>query len=429
VTRRRTAFLAVVIMVCSVLGVSPALATPGPVNAPEYWFDSWRVSDLWSAGVRGQGITIGEIDTGVNAAVPQLHGKVLPGINLGRSGGDGRTDRDLDVFGHGTAMASIMVAGPGPFGITGLAPAAKILPVAVPLRGTTDFGADDRLPEAIRWATDHGADIINLSLGGDRSRGRDGVACPPDEQQAVFHALRAGVIVVAAVGNDGPSDNTIEEPGVCLGVVSVGAVDARGTVATFSSRQRYLTVSAPGVNVPSLSRVPGSAFAGNGTSQAAAIVSAVLALAWSAHRSLSGEQIVTRLLQTVAARRSRPSYGFGIVDAYRAVMARTPASESNPVYAAAAPFLAREMASEQAEPMPAAAGTGSIGEGGYAVGERPRLESPAVARGLTAVALGAILLFALGIIGARRSRRRPLPARVLAESPPRPSPYPRPPTP
>src|SRR5206468_2539702 len=83
---------------------------------------------------------------------------IVPGTDLGE-GGDGRSDREINAFGHGTAMASIMVARAGLFGITGLAPGAKILPIAVPLTGTTDAGQPDKLPDAIRYAADHHAKI------------------------------------------------------------------------------------------------------------------------------------------------------------------------------------------------------------------------------------------------------------------------------
>ncbi|HJQ42276.1 MAG TPA: hypothetical protein VJ831_04285, partial [Jatrophihabitantaceae bacterium] len=83
----------------------PALAAPGPADAPEYWFDQWNVQGLWAQGARGKGVTIAEIDTGVNAALPELRTNVLRGKDFGEPG-DGRVDRETSEFGHGTAMAS-----------------------------------------------------------------------------------------------------------------------------------------------------------------------------------------------------------------------------------------------------------------------------------------------------------------------------------
>ena len=341
---RRLVAAAAGLLVVLGLALAPAAAsaTPGPSSAPEYWFDDWHIEDLWQAGVRGQGVTIAEIDTGVNAALPELSGSILPGRDFGH-GGNGQIDREVNAFGHGTAMASIMVAHEGVLGIEGMAPGAKVLPIAVPLRGTTDQSAPGRLPEAIRWAANHGAQVISMSIGGTRSPDSPGGPCPADEQRAVFHALRKGSIVIAAVGNTGPTRNTVEEPGACLGVVSVGAVDETDTVARFSARQPYLTLVAPGVNIPSLGRVAGQAYAGDGTSQAAALVSAAAALVWSRYPQLSGQQVVTRLLATLddAHPGHSRAYGYGLLDAYRAVTESVPASARNPVYAKVAPFLHR----------------------------------------------------------------------------------------
>jgi subtilisin family serine protease len=387
---------------------APAAATPGPPSAPEYWFDSWRVESLWATGARGQGVTIAEIDTGVNADVPELAGRVLKGKDFGVAG-DGRTDRELDAFGHGTAMASIMVARPGLLDITGLAPDAKILPIAVPLRGTTDADRPDRLPDAIRYAADHHAKIISMSLGGKRSPQYDTQPCSDEEQSAIFYALRKGAMVLASVGNSGPTKNTVEDPGVCLGVVSVGAVDASGTVARFSSRQPYLTMLAPGVTIPSLGRVLGQAYSGDGTSQATAIASAAAALVWSKYPSLSAEQVVTRILMTLDDRRSKPSqaYGYGLLDAYRAVTESVPAGARNPVYSAVAPFIARsaQQTKANAAKPPAPAATAGPPPGSYTVGTAPRITGRVVA-GLWSGGVGAVLLLMLLVVGLRGRRRR-----------------------
>jgi subtilisin family serine protease len=412
--RRRCLVLGTLLVL---VGAAPAnAASPGPSGAPEYWFDTWHVSRLWRDGVRGQGVTIAEIDSGVNAQLPQLRGRVLSGRDFGQ-GGNGQVDRDIDPFGHGTAMASIMVARPDALGIAGLAPDAKILPIAVPLRGTTDEADRGEIPAAIRWAAAHGADIINLSIGGKRYPTQSADPCPPSEQQAVFYALSRGALVIAAVGNTGPRANTVEEPGVCLGVVSVGAVNQADRVARFSARQPYLSLVAPGVDVPSLGRIPGQAFSGNGTSQAAALTSAAAALVWSRYPQLSGAQVVARLLATVDDRRARPSpaYGYGVLDAYRAVTASVPASAPNPVYALAASFRARVAALGRGlGPAPRPAPTRRVPRGPVRVDEF----APAVASGngllpvgvglAVAGAVALLLLLAYGWRRRSRGRHRPV---------------------
>ena len=394
----------------------PAAATPGPSDAPEWWFDSWQVPQLWNSGARGQGIVIGEIDTGVNAALPALAGRVLPGKDFGDGGGNGQVDRDQSNFGHGTAMASIMVGRPADFGITGLAPDARILPVAVPLTGTTDAANDDRLAPAIEWAVDHGAKIITMSIGGARNPQQDSQPCPVDEQQAIFYALSKGVLVFAAAGNRGAGDNAVEEPGVCLGVVAVGAVNQAGQVAGFSARHQYVAFTAPGVNVPSLSRVPGAAYAGDGTSQATAIAAAATALVWSRYPQLTGPQVLARIFATLDDHRATrdPAYGFGILDAYRAVTATVPPGAQDPVTSAAAPFLARSRAfatsrGQPSQPPAARAGTST---GRFAVGGRPgRVTTSVVGGGI----LAAVGLLALVLLLVLRWRHRPAPVPTAVE--------------
>lgn len=418
---------AVALVLAGVLGWgAPAGATPGPTDAPEYWFDSWQVPSLWQSGARGQGITIAEIDTGVNAQLPELHGRVLPGTDLGASG-NGQVDRQVDTFGHGTAMASIMVARPGVLGITGLAPAAKILPIAVPLGGTTTQQKPDQVPEAIRYATAHGADIVSMSLGGARSRSADTDPCPDAEQAAIYEALRKGVLVIASVGNTGPTRNMIEDPGVCLGVISVGAVNESGRVASFSAREPYLTLVAPGVNVPSLGRVVGQAFAGEGTSQAAAITSAVAALVWSAHPDLDAAGVAARLTATLDDPRRPPNreYGYGLLNAYRAVTANVPADAPNPVFDAVQPFLDRVDALRRAAvAAPAAAGTHPVPVGTYEVGSR-RWPTTQVALGIGLAAAGLVLAGGSGWVGLRT---RTATGRAVGYRP-RPGPAPRHPRP
>ena len=209
------------------------------------------MTQLWQGGARGQGITIAEIDTGVNASLPELAGNVLVGTDFGqppataeptaRSTSSGTAPRWRRSWWRTRACSSI----------TGIAPDAKILPIAVPLTGTTDAGAatitlprrSGRPPttaarsSACRWAAP-----------ASRSHGR--VPCPEDEQAAIYYALNKGAVLLASSGNTGLTGNAVEEPGVCLGVISVGAVDQNNVAADFSARHPYLTLTAPGVNVP-----------------------------------------------------------------------------------------------------------------------------------------------------------------------------------
>jgi subtilisin family serine protease len=385
----------------ALVGAVPASAAPGPPPAPEWWFDSWNVTGLWGAGADGRGITIAVIDTGVAASRPELQGKILPGADFIGNGSDGRIDYDGDEFSHGTAMSSIMVASKGEGDVEGLAPGAKILPISVPLKGVTRNGTppDNPTAGAIDYAVTHGAKIISMSLGGVREESEDGPdPCPALVQRAVLGAVRKGALVVAASGNSGDADSPVEEPGVCLGVTSVGAVDQALNVTSFSSRHPYLTVSAPGDKIPSLSR--DSVYIGEGTSQATALTSASLAVVWSKYPKESGRQILTRLLSTVTDRGPKgrdSSYGFGVINPQAAIAAASPsASAANAVLDGVRPLLAAESGTlKQATALPIA-GAASPTLGSYRLGSYPNTVAGAVvALGVAALVLALLAVLAL----------------------------------
>jgi len=407
----RALALGIAVLLLFGVAVPSAAAAPGPSDHPEWWFDTWNVPGLWAGGARGQGILIGEIDTGVNAGLPELSANVQAGTDFGSFGGDGRTDRDTDEFGHGTAMASLMVAHDGQDNILGIAPDARILPIAVPITGTTDDAGDnaaDLLLTAIRWAADHGVKIITMSLGGPRDPGLSR-SCPAKEQSTIDYALSKGAIVVASGGNSGDSGSPIEEPSVCLGVVSVGAVDSSGVVPVWSSKHPYLTVTAPGVDVPTISRVPGAAFFGDGTSQAAAITSGGLAVIWSKYPQLTARQVVARLLATVDSKHTTrdSAVGYGMINIAAAVNNTVPADAPNPVFAAADPFRAQDaaVAAAPAAPKVQPATTRTKLPGSFAAAPAPNpLTSGPGLGGLIGAAVGlACLAFLIG--GATRRRR------------------------
>jgi subtilisin family serine protease len=405
----------------TVVSPTSAQAAPGPSDAPEWWFDAWSAPALWAAGADGRGITVAVIDTGVQASIPELSGKVLPGADFIGNGTDGRTDFDSEDFSHGTAMASLIVASQGYGDIEGLAPAAKILPIAVPLRGVVRYGTPtaNATSEAVKYAADHGAKIISMSLGGFVYEGQDPAPCPSKLQDAVLYALQKGAIVVAASGNSGADGSPVEEPGVCLGVISVGAVDARSKVTSFSSRHPYLTVSAPGDEIPTLSKQASQAFVGGGTSQATAITSAALALVWSKFPTSTNQQIVSRLLGSVSdlgPKGNDDQYGLGLINPYAAVKASAAASKPNEVFTGAKPLLDLRAAKISRPVTKPAAGRADAPIGAYTVG------SPAALLGATFyLLLGlAVLFLALGItlfILAFRRRPRQVPAAVATAQP------------
>lgn len=295
------------------------------IRAQQWALDAMHTQEAW-ATTKGSGITVAVLDTGVEADHPDLEGNVLTGKDLV---GFGAVEGDRAWARHGTAMAGI-IAGhghgyDGEDGVMGIAPEAKILPVRViledgdPARAKARDTRGNALAEGIRWAADHGADVINLSLGDDSASAHP----EPAEDEAVQYALKKGAVVVASAGNGGEKGDHISYPAAYPGVIAATAVDRYGTRASFSTRRWYATVSAPGMNVV-IADPDHKYYEGWGTSAASAFVSGAVALVKAAHPGLTPAQI-KRLLETTA--RDAPaggrddSRGYGFVDPAAAIKA------------------------------------------------------------------------------------------------------------
>jgi hypothetical protein len=403
-TRRVLAALlsALVLAWSALLGAGPAgAAVPGPPQYPQYWWDEWGIPALWSAGADGRAVTVAVIDSGVAPIAPLRHA-LTAGTDLTGLGGNGQVDREIDVFSHGTAMASIVAATDAPGGMLGVAPRATILPIAVPLVGVESRVRSDRTVAAIDYAVAHGADIISMSFGERRNPDTATVPCPDSTQAAIFRALAKGVLVVAAAGNDGEQGSPVTDPSVCLGVISVAAIDATHQPAPFSSRHRYVSVSAPGVQVLSLNRA-NDLYVGDGTSQATALVSGALALIWSAHRTESNRQIAARLmagLRDVAASGRDIETGYGAVNPLASARAAITASSPNPVFAGADPFLRELRAPKATLDQPVAVSTQPPGQA-HRDRPPPRTAARTIVAGTIAAGSGLLLVVAALV------RRRP----------------------
>ncbi|MFF3690152.1 type VII secretion-associated serine protease mycosin [Streptomyces sp. NPDC002187] len=323
-TRRRHRVAALLAAVSfALLPATPAHADA--IRAQQWGLEALHTEQAWQT-TKGKGITVAVLDTGVDDQHPDLAGSVLPGKDLI---GFGAERGDLAWAHHGTAMAGIIAAHGHGFGdesgVMGIAPEAKILPVRVILEGgdkSRDRARKTRgtaLAQGIRWAADHGADVINLSLGDDSK------SAHPDagEDAAVQYALSKGAVVVASAGNGGEKGDHVSYPAAYPGVIAVTAVDRFGTHAAFSTRRWYATVSAPGVDIV-IAHPDRRYYQGWGTSAAAAFVSGAVALVRSAHPDLSPAQIKKLLSDTA---RNSPtggrddSRGHGLVDPAAALAA------------------------------------------------------------------------------------------------------------
>ncbi|MEU7056496.1 type VII secretion-associated serine protease mycosin [Streptomyces sp. NPDC046197] len=321
---RRTAAFSLLLAASLALVPSTAAHADG-IRAQQWALDAMHTQQAWRV-TKGKGVTVAVLDTGVEADHPDLAGNVLAAkdmIGFGAQRGDRTWAR------HGTAMAGIIAGhghGPGDAdGIMGIAPEAKILPVRVILEDADSARARARttrgnaLADGIRWAADHGADVINLSLGDDS----DSAHPEPAEDEAVQYALKKGVVVVASAGNGGDKGDHISYPAAYPGVIAATAVDRYGTRASFSTRRWYATVSAPGVDIV-IADPDHRYYEGWGTSAASAFVSGAVALIKAAHPRLTPAQI-KKLLEDTA--RDAPvggrddSRGFGSIDLVAALKA------------------------------------------------------------------------------------------------------------
>ncbi|MET8991918.1 S8 family serine peptidase [Nonomuraea wenchangensis] len=292
-------------------------------RAGQWQLGALRLPEAWRRS-EGRGVLVAVLDTGVDARHPDLAGAVVEGPDLtGAARGHGPWGH------HGTAMAGL-IAGRGhgagrAAGIVGVAPAARVLSVRVtlesgdPQRARQPRGGHDALARGIRYAADHGAGVISMSLGGG-SGTREGSAA---EEEAVRYALGRGAVLVASSGNDGDSANRKNFPAAYPGVIAVGAVDRELRVARFSNRQDHLSVVAPGTDIVTADGA-GSYAVGDGTSSAAAMVAGIAALIRSAHPGLSPQEVRTAIEQ--GTRRRPPgghsrTYGHGVADALLALHA------------------------------------------------------------------------------------------------------------
>ncbi|RKS71123.1 type VII secretion-associated serine protease mycosin [Actinomadura pelletieri DSM 43383] len=319
-SRRVARSVLALLIVGAIAWPSSASAAPKP-RPDQWWFKSWGVqSHLWPLSV-GTGVTIALIDTGVQANLPELQGVVLSGIDLENRTVDGR--QDLDRFntppGHGTAMASLIAAQGGRTGLVGVAPGAKILPIVAQ--------SNDAYAKGIRYAADRGTQVINLSQAIPGP-------CPRNLQEAIAYALEKDVVIVVGAGNDGDGANSSNAPANCMGVLSVGAVDSKFSPWMKTQRQSYVKVAAPGVDMRVLLK-DGELYRGKGTSDAAAVTSAAVALIRAKYPSMTNREVVRQLIASaldVYEKGNDNRTGYGVIRPYRPLAGKAPKGTANPVF-------------------------------------------------------------------------------------------------
>ncbi|MEV8587962.1 type VII secretion-associated serine protease mycosin [Streptomyces sp. NPDC051180] len=281
------------------VGIASVPAHAEGIRDRQWHLDAFGAEEIWQYST-GKGITVAVIDSGVEKSNPDLRGQVLQGKDFApEESGDQFTDYD----GHGTGMAGLIAgtgARDGGNGAFGLAPGAKILPIRVPglEGGETNLAAGDAqfnrvVPQAIRYAADSRAQVINVSLGSE--------AGSQALTDAVKYALGKGSLVFASVGNSGDKRNQVEYPGATPGVVGVGAVDNKGTRIPMSEYGDQVDVVAPGKDVVHACGGGTGLCKSSGTSGATALASASAALLWSKHPDWTNNQVLKVMLDTIAA--------------------------------------------------------------------------------------------------------------------------------
>ena len=315
---------------------TPASATPRP-RSEEWWFSAWGIEkDVWPL-TTGKGVTVAVLDTGVNAALPELSGAVLKGADTSGGKTDGRKDLDERDGGHGTAMAALIAGqGGGETGFVGVAPDAKILPVHDSSKLGDKNGIYESFAKGIRFSVDHGAKVINISQGVTSEMMDD--HCESGVQEAIGYAIDRDVVVVASSGDTGNTTNWPELPGSCAGVLAVGGIDPALRPWNGTQRQPYVAIAAPGDQIPTIGK-KGSYYPNSwGTSASAALTSGAIAFIRARNPRMSARTVVQRLIATarpLTKDRWNSQTGFGAIQITSAMNPgryMVPADAPNPVY-------------------------------------------------------------------------------------------------
>jgi subtilisin family serine protease len=331
------------------------LCTAAPARADavrdkQYWLQDYGVAEAWNS-TQGEGVKVAVIDSGVDGSHPDLSGAVVGGID---ASGAGRPDGQQgigEVPEHGTLVSTLLAGrghgprptegtapsplaayGEGPDGIVGVAPKADLLAVSVWIEGPNSgpnpagVGTDEQIPNAVRWAVDNGAKVINMSLGSTST------TWPESWDEAFLYAEKRDVVIVAAAGNRAGGLTQVGAPATIPGVLSVAGLDRSGVASRESSSEGIsIAVAAPSENL--VGGLPGAFYAEwSGTSGAAPLVSGVAALIRSKYPELSAAQVINRIVGT-ARDAGAPGfdtiYGHGVLDVAAAVGPGVEVPEAN----------------------------------------------------------------------------------------------------
>jgi thermitase len=273
-----------------------------------------ETAEGWNVTKGSEDVIVAVIDTGADLSHPDLQNQLVEGINIVNPGKPPQDD-----VGHGTHVAGIISAlVNNNLGVAGMTWYNRIMPVKV--LDQTGAGSTYSVAQGIIWATDHGAKVINMSLGN--------YASAQFLHDAIKYAYDHDVVLIAASGND----NT-ERPGFPAAypeVFSVAATDSRKMKASFSNYGDYIDVAAPGVSIAST--YPHNQYAAlSGTSMASPHVTALAALIRSANPSLKNTEVMDIMrssAQDIGTKGKDKYFGYGLIDVVQSLKSANDTKDS-----------------------------------------------------------------------------------------------------
>ncbi len=291
-------------------------AIPNDPNFNLQWgLTSIKADKAWDISEGSGDIIVAVADTGVDVNHPDLASRLVYGYNAINN-----TNSTDDDNGHGTHVAGISSGIiNNSRGIAGVAGKSKVMPIKV--LDSSGSGYTFNIAKGIMWAADHGAKIINLSLG---SPYHDNYL-----QDAINYASDKGVLIIAAAGNSNTSAPSY--PAALNNVIAVSAIDRSNDRAYFSNYGSYIDIAAPGTSIYSTT-FDGAYGSMSGTSMACPFVSGAAALIWSLNTEKSPAEIEDILKSTaydLGSRGRDDAFGYGLVDVYNAIKIIEPEPEEN----------------------------------------------------------------------------------------------------
>lgn len=274
-------------------------------NDPYYTEYQWNLPLIgmeksWDVSEGSSDVIVAVVDTGIDMDHPEFKGKLVEGYNVLDD-----SSKPQDDNGHGTHVSGVIAAKTNnKDGIAGMTWKSKLMPVKA--IGADGSGSAVDIAQGIYWATDHGADVINLSIGNYTSSAALKEACR--------YAYEHNVVMVAASGNDATDQPSY--PAAFEEVLSVAAVDHLKERADFSNFGDYVDVAAPGVDIPS-TYIYSDYASLSGTSMACPHVAALAALVRSVHPGMKNRDVM-ELIRNSAQDLGPPGhdqlYGYGMID-------------------------------------------------------------------------------------------------------------------